>query len=67
MRLDKFVGKAIFKTKISICDWRTTEELYYLPDGELFLEIEKELKQYKVRSYEVDGDILYLYVKKKED
>lgn len=68
MRLDKFVGKASAKLTIHVSDWDTNEKLLYIPDASYYYPIYMdEMKQYKVKYYEVKNNQLYIDVTKKED
>ena len=65
MQLDEFVGKSSYGTLISVLDWETHEELFYIPKSPL--ELKEDLKHYEVAYYEVDYEVLNVYVKKKEE
>lgn len=68
MRLDKFVGKALYLLGLIVYDWPTNAELFRIPDGEYFSEYKKEMKNYKVHCYGVRSEnTLVVYAKKKED
>lgn len=67
MRLDKFVGKASFDQGIRVLNWGSSTELFYLPDGERFIEYKEAMKQYKVMCFEARNSIIYVDAKKKED
>ena len=68
MRLDKFVGKALYSQSLIIYDWHSKEEVFHIPDGEYYLDHKEEMRNYKVRCYRAREDsTLVVYVKKKED
>ena len=68
MRLDKFVGKALYSQQLIIYDWPTNQEIFRIPDGEYYSEYKKEMRNYKVHCYTTRSEnTLVVYAKKKED
>lgn len=67
MRLDKLVGKALYNVPIHVVNWITNTELFYLSTGENFSDLKEEMKNYKVRYFEIRDNELYIGARKKED
>jgi hypothetical protein len=67
MRLDKFVGKALYSVEVYVCDCVTNTQIFYLSNGELFSDLEEEMKNYKVKYFEIKDNKLYVGVKERKN
>ena len=67
MRLDKFVGKAIFDLNIKIYHNNTRTLLFDINDCEDYSKTKGYMKHYKVCSYEAFDNGLLVYVKERKN